>query len=149
MDKVLIFDDVFDSKTNEAIVAFDYSPAEKWYDLGSNPVQEKILEICSQHFDLGDIAGYEMWRNKTNPGWHVDKDEKLFKKTGQLVFPQCSAVYYALIENMNGGEFYTEDMRCFPRTNRLIMFSPGIYHGASASTGTRVAVSLNPWSCRV
>jgi hypothetical protein len=149
MDKFLIFDDVFDSETNKALAEFDYGPDEKWYDLGASPIHEKILDICRAHFDLENIAGYEMWRNTVNPGWHVDKDEKLFKTQKQLVFPQCSAVYYARIENMNGGEFYTEDTRCFPRTNRLILFSPALYHGVSASTGTRVAVSINPWKHRV
>ena len=149
MDKFLVLDDVFDSETTKALAEFDYGPDERWYDLGVSPVHENILEICKEHFDLENIAGYEMWRNKTSPGWHVDKDEKLFRKQKQLVFPQCSAVYYARIENMNGGEFYTEDARCFPRTNRLILFSPGLYHGVSASTGTRVAISINPWKHRV
>ena len=149
MNKFLVFDDVFDAETTKAFVDFDYGPNETWYDLGSNPVHEKILEICRSHFDLANVVGYEMWRNTTNPGWHVDKDEKLFKASKQHVFPQCSAVYYARIENMNGGEFYTDDVRCFPKTNRLLLFSPGVYHGVSASTGTRVAVSLNPWNHRV
>ena len=50
---------------------------------------------------------------------------------------------------MAGGEFFTDDVRFFPRTNRLVMFSPGLYHGVAAYTGRRFAVSLNPWNHRV
>ena len=149
MKKLIILDDVFDSETIAAIGAFDYGDGETWYDLGASPVHEKILAICAQHFDLASVVGYEMWRNDTNPGWHVDKDEKLFIQRKELVYPQCSAVYYVQAEEVSGGEFFTDDVRFFPRTNRLVLFSPGLYHGVAAYTGTRMAVSLNPWTYKV
>jgi len=149
VQKFIVLDDVFDEPTCRAIAAFDYGPEETWYELGANPVQEKILDICRQHFDLSQVVGYEMWRNTKNPGRHLDKDEILFRAEGRHVFPECSAVYYASVDGVAGGEFYTDDLRCLPRTNRLLMFSPGIYHGVSAFTGRRIAVSLNPWRQRV
>ncbi len=149
MKKFIILDDVFDDATVAAITAFDYGEGEQWYELGSNPVHEKILDFCRQHFDLGSIAGYEMWRNDTNPGWHVDKDELMFEARKEYAFPQCSAVYYAQVGRMAGGEFFTDDLRYFPRPNRLVMFSPGLFHGVSAYAGERFAVSLNPWNRRV
>ena len=149
MDKFIILDDVFDSATVRAFAAFDYGVGEKWYDLGANPIQEMILDVCRVHFDLDSIVGYEMWSNKENPGWHLDKDEKLYAEKKILVFPQCSAVYYPLVDNMNGGELYTDDIRLFPKTNRLVMFSPGISHGVSTFTGVRIAVSMNPWNTRI
>ena len=149
MQKLIILDDVFDAATVQAIASFDYGDGlERWYALGSNPVHEKILAICGEHFDLSGIAGYEMWRNTSNPGWHIDKDEILFKQEKRLALPQCSAVFYPLADKLLGGEFYTDDVRFFPRANRLVMFSPGISHGVSAYTGTRTAVSLNPWRQR-
>ena len=149
MQKLVILDGVFDPAEVDLITAFDYGDGrEKWYELGSNPVHEKILDICRTHFDLSGIVGYEMWRNSSNPGRHIDKDEVLFEKEGRVVTPQCSAVYYPRIANMNGGEFYTDDVRYFPKTNRLVVFSPGIEHGVSAYTGQRMAVSLNPWRVR-
>ena len=146
MDKLVILDDVFDDATRGAIAAFDYGYGEQWYDLGASPLHEKILDICRDHFDLHGLAGYEMWRNAGNPDWHVDKDEKLFRTEERYDFPLCSAVYYAEIEDLVGGEFYTADMRCIPKTNRLILFSPGIHHGVSPFVGTRTAVSVNPWN---
>ena len=149
MDKLIILDDVFDAATNRAIASFDYGVGEKWYELGANPVQERILDICRTYFDLANVVGYEMWCNSSVPGRHVDKDEKVFHDQKRYVFPQCSAVYYATVEKMNGGEFYTDDVRLFPRANRLVLFSPGIYHGVAAYTGTRIAVSMNPWTHKV
>lgn len=149
MDRLIILDDVFDDTTRGALAAFDYGRGEQWYDLGASLLHEKILDVCREHFDLRSAVGYEMWRNSSNPDWHVDKDEKLYKESERFKFPLCSAVYYAMIDNLVGGEFYTADMRCFPRTNRLLLFSPGIHHGVSPFVGTRVAVSLNPWTRKV
>ena len=152
MKKLIILDDVFDEDTATAIAAFDYGDDEKWYELGSNPAHEKILKICATHFDLAGMIGYEMWRNDSNPGWHdrhVDKDERLYREEKKFVYPQCSAVYYPLVEKMYGGEFYTDDARCFARTNRLVLLSPGIFHGVSAYTGTRISIGLNPWNRRL
>lgn len=149
MNKFIVLDGVFDAQEIKQIAEFDYGDGrEKWYDLGCCPVHEKILEICRAHFDLSGVMGYEMWRNSSNPGRHIDKDEVTFKEEKRLVLPQCSAVYYPRIDGMNGGEFFADDVRCFPRTNRLLLFSPGIEHGVSAYTGDRMAVSINPWRQR-
>ncbi len=149
MDKLIILDGVFEPAEVAAIAAFDYGDGtEKWYAVGSNPVHEKILDIARDHFDLSGVSGYEMWRNANNPGRHVDKDEILYREEKRLVLPQCSAVYYPMVDNMLGGEFYTDDVRYFPRTNRLVLFSPGMEHGVSAYTGKRMAVSINPWRQR-
>lgn len=149
MDKLIILDGVFDARDIELIAEFDYGDGgEKWYELGANPTHEKILEICRAHFDLTGVIGYEMWRNSSNPGRHIDKDEVIYREEKRLVLPQCSAVYYPRVEHLNGGEFYTDDVRFFPRTNRLVLFSPKVEHGVSAYTGTRMAVSINPWRQR-
>lgn len=149
MKKLIILDDVFDEPTRAAILSFDYGDGERWYERGTNPAHEKILDLCAEHFDLGAIAGYEMWRNDTNPGWHVDKDELLFDERREYFFPQCSAVYYPHVGRMGGGEFFTDDLRYFPKINRLVMFSPGIFHGVAAYSGERVAISFNPWNRRI
>ena len=61
MQKLIILDDVFDAATVQAIASFDYGDGlERWFALGNNPVHEKILAICGEHFDLSGIAGYEM-----------------------------------------------------------------------------------------
>jgi hypothetical protein len=149
VNKFIILDDVFEAREIKLIAEFDYGKAgEDWYDLGCCPVHEKILEICRAHFDLSGAIGYEMWCNSSNPGRHIDKDELTFREEKRLVLPLCSAVYYPRVGNMNGGELYTDDIRYFPRTNRLVLFSPGIEHGVSAYVGDRMAVSINPWRQR-
>ena len=133
MDKLIILDDVFDAASVKVIAEFDYARGdERWYSLGSNPVHERILDICREHFDLSGVIGYEMWRNDSNTGRHIDKDEVLFNEEKRLVLPQCSAVYYPVVDRVIGGEFYTDDVRFFPRANRLVIFSAGIEHGVSA-----------------
>lgn len=149
MQKLVILDDVFDAATLAAIAAFDYGRGERWYDLGASPLHEPIIDICRQHFDLSGMVGYEMWRNAGELGWHIDKDEKLYEAERRHSFPRCSAVYYAVVENVNGGEFFTEDLRFFPKPNRLLMFSPGVPHAVAAYTGRRIAVSINPWDHRL
>ncbi len=149
MNKLIIFDGVFEPAAIRAIAEFDYRNGEEtWYTLGANPVHERILDIARAHFDLSGVTGYEMWRNSSNPGRHVDKDEVIFKEENRLVLPLCSAVYYPLVDNVVGGEFYTDDVRFFPKANRLVLFSPGIEHGVSAYTGRRMAISINPWHQR-
>lgn len=109
MDRLIILDDVFDDATRDALAAFEYGEGEQWYGIGASLLHEKIVDICREYFDLQSAIGYEMWRNAHNPDWHVDKDEKLYNTTERLEFPLCSAVYYATIENLVGGEFYTAD----------------------------------------
>jgi hypothetical protein len=149
MDKLIMLDGVFDDAIVGALRDFEYSQGERWYDMGESPLHEKILDICRSHFDLDGVIGYEMWRNSSNPGRHVDKNETLYREKGELDLPQCSAVYYAEVTNLVGGEFYTDTMRCFPRTNRLLLFSPGIAHAVAPFVGTRFAISINPWRHKV
>lgn len=149
MAKFIILDDAFDEQTAKTIADFDYGDDERWFGLGANPVHEKIIDLCRPHFDLEHVVGYEMWSNPSNPAWHVDCDERVRVEEKRYVFPQCSAVYYARVENLNGGVFFTDDARVFAKTNRLIMFSPGLFHGVSVYTGTRIAISIAPWNMRI
>ena len=126
---------------------FDYkNPGQTvWYDKDHDPNVSYILDIVGKYFDLSDITGYEIWCNHKAPPWHFDKDERLFNETGELVFPKCSIVYYAMVRNLEGGDFTSKDVRYTPVTNRLVTFSPGIEHHVYPFTGIRFAVSINPW----
>jgi hypothetical protein len=100
-------------------------------------------------FDLSEATGYEFWtHNNTYPNWHYDKDEQAYVK-GRLLFPICSMVYYAKVQSLNGGELYFQDgTRVLPKSNRQVLFSPGLYHRVSAYHGTRVTMLLNPWKVK-
>jgi hypothetical protein len=151
MNKFIILDNVFDEETRIAIRDFEYGPPrpQKWYEYGDSPFHEKILDIASQHFDLSKTIGYEMWCNTRAVGWHFDHDEVKSKETGFFIFPPCAIVYYAEVDDLDGGEFVTNDITCTPVTNRLVMFSGNIHHAVKPYSGIRKAISMNPWDSKI
>ena len=36
-----------------------------------------------------------------------------------------------------------------PQENRLIVFSPGLYHGVQQFTGVRTSINVNPWNTQL
>jgi hypothetical protein len=152
---LIILDDVFNEKTQKDIKNYCLN----YYRFGEICTSEKkdlniflykVLKIAEKYFDLQTMKTCEHWvhNNNTTPSWHFDKDEELYIKSQkkQYRFPLCSIVYYAEIENLIGGKFITEFEQITPKNNRLILFSPGIYHSVEPSTGTRISLSMNPWS---
>ena len=55
-------------------------------------------------------------------------------------------VYYLIVENLDGGQLHVEDDIITPKTNRLVIFSPGKYHYVQPFTGKRVSMLVNPWN---
>ena len=74
-----------------------------------------------------------------------DKDEQLNGNKSILSFPLCSMVYYLIVENLEGGQLHVEDDIITPKTNRLVIFSPGKNHYVQPYTGTRISMLVNPW----
>lgn len=127
----------------------------RWVDgpldelLGYKSAISKILSRAACMFDLSTMVGVEQWAHYgTKPNWHVDKDETLSERTGQLAYPLCSIVFYAEVTDLTGGRFMTEDMTVTPKTNRIVAFAPGILHGVEDFTGTRLSVAVNPWAVK-
>lgn len=113
----------------------------------TDPAIAEILCVAAQSFDLSGMAGVEQWCHYgTKPGWHVDKDEQLFRSTGFLSYPICSIVFYAKADKLVGGRFLTEDFAVTPKTNSLLVFAPGLVHGVEDYSGSRMAVAINPWA---
>ena len=154
---LIVIDDVLDNG-NLAIVQkfFGTSPQSRqmqWADgsldwfLKSRGPFSKILNRVASVFDLSCMVGIEQWAHYgTKPDWHVDKDETLSTRTGQLATPICSIVFYAEIDKLTNGKFMTKDISVTPKTNRLVAFSPGTLHGVEDYTGTRMSVAINPWA---
>ena len=107
-----------------------------------------------------DIAGFEYWTGiqetgfANNLGNHYDKDEELFKLTGEIATPILGTVYYPEQEQFEGGmlEIYTEGVDKAPevvyaKPNRLIIFDAGKYvHAVTpVKMGTRKAIAINLW----
>ena len=158
---IYILDDVLEEDLRSSFLNHSYNDAEPnglgdfWhnqkYDNLKYPYVKEILSICqwANCADLSSMVGYEMHHNYSDyETFHVDKDELLYEKTGEIKFPIVGIAYYPLIENLTGGTFYIEEsVRVTPKTNRLIIFSSDLPHGVSPVLGgTRISVGINAWN---
>jgi hypothetical protein len=130
------------------------SGKNKWIDVEDFDKQDfplnAIIDVAKYKFDLTNMVGVECWSHYgVGVGYHVDKDEKVWTDTGEVKTPMCSIVYYAQVENLVGGRFLSIEKNIMAKTNRLIMFSPGLIHGVEQFTGTRNIVAINPWSYKI
>jgi hypothetical protein len=106
-----------------------------------------IISIIAQHFDLTDAITYEMWQqnNKRPKGWHYDRDEIAYQNGCEL-YPIATSVYYLNVSDLDGGNLYFEDDTfVIPKTNRLVIFSPGVEHYVDRYSGKRHSIIINPW----
>lgn len=152
---LVVLDDVLDEPRRVAVARF-FSQSEdarsmKWEDrtyealAGDESPMAIILRTAAKYFDLSGMAGAEYWAHLgTRPEWHIDKDETQYRLSGETLCPLCSIVYYADVA-ATGGDFVSETMSVAPVTNRVLMFSAGMWHGVNPYTGTRLAVAINPW----
>ena len=156
---LIILDDVFPPDTVKVIADYyiiDKAPCNAiWSDTTYSSISKTtspaatLLNIAAKNFDLTNMVGFEYWAHyNSGVDWHFDKDELEVKKSGKLVFPACSIVYYPLIENLEGGCFITKHDSIKPKTNRAIIFSSDIEHKVDSFTGTRLSVSVNPWNTK-
>ena len=125
---------------------------EKWYSLDEKHIFQdfciQMINLSSQMYDLTSCVGYEFWThyNTIPRNWHIDKDEQLKIKTGHTRFPLCSMVYYVYVDELRGGKLHIEDDVITPKSNRLVIFSPGKYHCVEPFLGKRITLCVNPWS---
>ena len=155
-NSILVFDDVLNN-FSPSLLELINKPLESldWYSLDHKHKYKdfciEILTIASKYFDFSKIVGYEFWgQNNTKPGtWHYDKDEKLYSKKKELVFPVCSTIFYLEVSDLVGGRLFVENDVITPRTNRLVLFPPGKYHAVENFTGKRVSLLVNPWDHRI
>ncbi len=119
-------------------------------DVKNNPSPiSSLLALANRTFDVSTMCGAEMWAHYgTRPEVHVDKDEALYKAKGELRYPICSIVYYAEVKDLSGGVFATDSISVAPKSNRAIIFAPGITHGVEPYEGTRLSVAVNPWATK-
>jgi hypothetical protein len=132
-----------------------------------------LINLAGSYYNLSSCGGYEFWiHNHTKPlTWHIDNDERRRDEDNIMSFPLCSIVYYLQVENLVNGELrishndeiqlnsmdalYEEvrnnrlydksDDVIIPKTNRMVLFSPGKFHTVNSFTGKRIALVINPW----
>lgn len=138
----------------------------QWCDV-DQPVRTIWEEIATyiwmyvdsrEYVDLESFDGIEHWTNIMDPdGYsdlpiHYDKDEYLWRETGQVITPSIGSVLYAHDKMPEGGflEILNEDMtvreRLAPVPNRLIIFNSGELHRVTPTTsGIRKVFATNIW----
>ncbi len=153
---IVIMDDVVDNSTFQSdcikLSESGKNIPEKWYSLDEKHIFQdfciQMINLSSQMYDLTSCVGYEFWThyNTIPRNWHIDKDEQLKIKTGYTRFPLCSMVYYVYVDELRGGKLHIEDDVITPKSNRLVIFSPGKYHCVEPFLGKRITLCVNPWS---
>ena len=106
-----------------------------------------MIEIAKQFYDLSSSVGYEFWTrlNRCVGGWHCDKDERLYDEQKIVSYPLCTIIYYPHVD-MKGGELLLGDDKILPKTNRMVIFAPGVPHNVKDFTGERISMMVNPWN---
>jgi hypothetical protein len=129
---------------------------EGWHPVNSkHPNSHMCYEICrraGKYFDLSGIIGYDYWTHtNTRPmQWHHDKDETAYLKLGMARYPVCSTVYYLEVEDLVDGKLqFDNGVEVVPKSNRLVVFSKGLYHGVEEFKGVRTSININPWNTRL
>ena len=153
---IVIMDDVVDNSTFQSdcikLSESGKNIPEKWYSLDEKHIFQdfciQMINLSSQMYDLTSCVGYEFWThyNTIPRNWHIDKDEQLKIKTGYTRSPLCSMVYYVYVDELRGGKLHIEDDVITPKSNRLVIFSPGKYHCVEPFLGKRITLCVNPWS---
>tara|TARA_R100000742_G_C4268266_1_gene86629 strand:+ start:884 stop:1402 length:519 start_codon:yes stop_codon:yes gene_type:complete len=108
----------------------------------------QILRHAGKYFDISKMVGYDYWTHtNTRPmQWHYDKDEIAYTTKGVTRYPICSTVFYLEVENLSNGKLqFKNGVEVTPRENRLVLFSPGLYHGVEQFKGLRTGINVNPW----
>ena len=155
--KTIIIDNAFDGSLIENTLKKlgKNNNSEIWCDLNSKHEYEilckSLLNECSKYYNLDLCLGYEFWtQNNSRPtDWHYDKDEQLWETTGNYKFPICSIVFYLKVNNLVGGLLHLGDTIITPKTNRMIIFPPAVFHYVEEFEGERISFLLNPWDYNI
>ena len=149
-----------------------YNWWDGWWAVKPRNIWETTIEIIWKNIIKPDhkFCGFEYWATKLIDNgsivWHHDKDEKLIRKEKKMISPTLGHIYYAEIENLEGGflelapdqnshkgkflDTYTVNHhteRYMPLENRLIIFNPSRLHRVSKiHKGIRKAFLANAWT---
>ena len=129
---------------------FDFSKCigyEAWTHMNTRPGQDIEEYLTTGEYDYDSNLNKNGGKSSDHYGWHYDKDEMHYSKTGEMKFPICSLIYYvAVAEDLKGGRLMFRDHKIIPKQNRLIIFSPGIIHDVECFEGERCSLIINPWN---
>ncbi len=145
---MIIIDNIFNEKP-------EFTPSDiafhRLHSVHQNSaICKELLSWASFYYSLDNCTEYELWYGSSNADAslieHMDKDEKLIDD-GEIKFPICSIAYYLEVKDLVGGELVSPgNWSVVPKTNRVVIFGPGVSHKVEPFTGTRLAVLVNPWA---
>jgi hypothetical protein len=95
---LIVMDNVLAENERVAVIEHfsqnDAVRTSQWADAGwdaTSPMAQIVARV-SKFFDLSEMAGCEYWAHYgTRPEWHVDKDEELMRRTGELATPYVAS----------------------------------------------------------
>jgi len=132
------------------------------------PIHEKIFTLAKDYYDLSSCNYVEQWYNSAHEGVvsgeHIDKDEQLWIRKGEVRTPLCSAILYLSVQGLKGAnleisykqrppagrfddvEFDPDAEILVPQEGNLIFLNKAVWHRVSSyKSGHRTAFLLNFW----
>ena len=134
----------------------------RWWD-GTGELdtiwKKVIFELWSGCANNTTPKCFEYWVNITDPhlslGWHQDKDEFEYEKSGKVIHPFRSIVFYGYPHEVEGGYLEINEVgkddnveveRIKPVFNRVVLFNPSRVHRVSnILSGKRYGFQVNLW----
>lgn len=159
---MIVIEKFLDEKLFKAIGGSPFwgDPSFYWHNMElDNSIGSSIVREIAARFPMKDVVGFEYWPSILTPdtnkdGYalevHVDKDEILYERTGEIVYPLWGAILY-WCEDVEGGELRywlskDEFQDVPPVSNQLIVLDPTAPHGVlEVSAGVRRALTINFW----
>jgi len=81
---------------------------------------------------------------------HVDKDEREYFESGEIVLPLAGGVFYYFDGPVEGGELELEDQIIAPVSGRLVVFDVTKLHAVrEVKSGVRNAITFNLWDHKI
>jgi hypothetical protein len=172
IDSFLKDEELLQSLTETALWRECMQKGTKWWDGKSQP--QNLWEILAGKIwfprpESDGATGFEYWCNileKDTPlAWHVDKDEEVWEKRGELRYPTMGAVFYGYPHTFEGGylEMIDADVhdllpyvregdhgdiaRIRAEYNRMVILNVSKWHRVSdiLDHGERYTFAVNVW----
>ena len=135
-----------------------------WWDSPADTLKKKLIQYMwsdNSPYKPVTVSGFEYWTGQFGPdqgsdylNMHLDKDEALWKETGEISSPIIGTVFYPVEMEIEGGylEIFNhgvdkEPERIEAKFNRLIIFDAGGTHHrvTQVTKGLRSAIAVNLW----
>jgi len=161
---MIVIENFLDQELFSAIGASPFWKDSSFYwhliDQLDNTIGSSVVREIARRFPMKGVMGFEYWPSILTPdvpvvdGFHlevhVDKDELLYQRTGEIIYPLWGAILY-WCEDVEGGELRywlskDEFQDIPPASNQLIVLDPTAPHGVlEVSAGVRRALTINFW----